>query len=45
MHTAQHVLVVDDDPTVAEVLTGCPERAGFTVDRAADSPAAPTCGT
>ncbi|MFI6722687.1 response regulator transcription factor [Streptomyces sp. R-74717] len=40
MHTAQHVLVVDDDPTVAEVVTGYLERAGFTVDRAADGPAA-----
>lgn len=34
------VLVVDDDPTVSEVVTGYLERAGFTVDRAADGPAA-----
>ncbi|WP_353942416.1 response regulator transcription factor [Streptomyces sp. HUAS MG91] len=30
------VLVVDDDPTVAEVVTGYLERAGYRVDRAAD---------
>ncbi|MEV6401148.1 response regulator transcription factor [Streptomyces sp. NPDC051907] len=30
------ILVVDDDPTVAEVVTGYLERAGFAVDRAAD---------
>lgn len=34
------VLVVDDDPTVSEVVAGYLERAGFTVDRAADGPAA-----
>lgn len=34
------VLLVDDDPTVAEVVTGYLVRAGFTVDRAADGPAA-----
>ncbi|MET9609396.1 response regulator transcription factor [Streptomyces sp. NPDC006512] len=34
------VLVVDDDPTVSEVVTGYLERAGFTVHRAADGPAA-----
>ncbi|MDA5279417.1 response regulator transcription factor [Streptomyces sp. Isolate_45] len=34
------VLVVDDDPTVSEVVTGYLERAGFTVLRAADGPAA-----
>ncbi|MFG2292355.1 response regulator transcription factor [Streptomyces sp. NPDC048603] len=34
------VLVVDDDPTVAEVVTGYLHRAGHTVDRAADGPAA-----
>jgi DNA-binding response OmpR family regulator len=33
MHT---ILVVDDDPTVAEVVTAYLERAGFLVDRAAD---------
>ncbi|MFG3494230.1 response regulator transcription factor [Streptomyces sp. NPDC047928] len=38
----QHVLVVDDDPTVAEVVTGYLERAGFGVDLAADGPAALT---
>lgn len=31
-----NILVVDDDPTVAEVVTGYLQRAGFTVDRAAD---------
>ncbi|MEV1011572.1 response regulator transcription factor [Streptomyces sp. NPDC049881] len=30
------VLVVDDDPTVAEVVTGYLRRAGFAVDRAGD---------
>ncbi|MFJ9815809.1 response regulator transcription factor [Streptomyces sp. NPDC101151] len=34
------ILVVDDDPTVAEVVAGYLDRAGFTVDRAADGPAA-----
>lgn len=34
------VLVVDDDPTVSEVVAGYLERAGFTVHRAADGPAA-----
>ncbi|MFF1422246.1 response regulator transcription factor [Streptomyces sp. NPDC058280] len=34
------MLVVDDDPTVAEVVTGYLERAGFAVDRAADGPEA-----
>ncbi|MFJ8078362.1 response regulator transcription factor [Streptomyces sp. NPDC096176] len=37
MHT---ILVVDDDPTVAEVVTGYLERAGFAVDRAEDGPQA-----
>ncbi|WP_137991429.1 response regulator transcription factor [Streptomyces vilmorinianum] len=37
---APRVLLVDDDPTVAEVVTGYLERAGFTVDRVADGPAA-----
>ena len=36
----QRVLVVDDDPTVTEVVAGYLERAGFTVDRAADGPSA-----
>ncbi|WP_251017024.1 response regulator transcription factor [Streptomyces sp. ISL-1] len=35
-----NILVVDDDPTVAEVVTGYLERAGFTVARAADGPQA-----
>ncbi|MFE0601543.1 response regulator transcription factor [Streptomyces sp. NPDC058892] len=34
------VLVVDDDPTVSEVVAGYLERAGFTVHRADDGPAA-----
>ncbi|GAA2332869.1 response regulator transcription factor [Streptomyces kunmingensis] len=34
------VLVVDDAPTVAEVVTGYLERAGYVVDRAGDGPAA-----
>lgn len=34
------VLVVDDDPTVAEVVTGYLDRAGYRVDRANDGPAA-----
>ncbi|GAA1957619.1 response regulator transcription factor [Kitasatospora viridis] len=34
------VLVVDDDPTVAEVVTGYLVRAGYVVDRAADGRAA-----
>ncbi|MFE6288173.1 response regulator transcription factor [Streptomyces sp. NPDC057877] len=32
------VLVVDDDPTVAEVVSGYLDRAGYVVDRAADGP-------
>ncbi|MEU9999172.1 response regulator transcription factor [Streptomyces sp. NPDC050848] len=38
--TAPRVLVVDDDPTVAEVVTGYLERGGFAVDRVADGPSA-----
>ncbi|TKT11420.1 response regulator transcription factor [Streptomyces galbus] len=34
------MLVVDDDPTVAEVVTGYLDRAGYVVDRAGDGPAA-----
>ncbi|MFF4544868.1 response regulator transcription factor [Streptomyces sp. NPDC001435] len=34
------VLVVDDDPTVAEVVSGYLNRAGFVVDRAPDGPSA-----
>lgn len=33
---ARRVLVVDDDPTVAEVVAGYLDRAGFAVERAAD---------
>ncbi|GAA1293195.1 response regulator transcription factor [Streptomyces sanglieri] len=35
-----HVLVVDDDPTVAEVVTEYLTRAGYEVARVADGPAA-----
>lgn len=35
-----NVLVVDDDPTVAEVVVGYLERAGFTTRHAADGPTA-----
>ncbi|MEU6537804.1 response regulator transcription factor [Streptomyces sp. NPDC047000] len=34
------VLVVDDDPTVAEVVAGYLDRAGHLVDRAGDGPTA-----
>ncbi|MFI8348133.1 response regulator transcription factor [Streptomyces sp. NPDC085596] len=37
---AGRVLVVDDDPTVAEVVAGYLSRAGHVVDRAADGPSA-----
>jgi DNA-binding response OmpR family regulator len=37
---SQRILVVDDDPTVTEVVAGYLDRAGFAVDRAADGPAA-----
>ncbi|TQN30963.1 DNA-binding response OmpR family regulator [Haloactinospora alba] len=33
---SDRVLVVDDDPTVAEIVTGYLDSAGYTVDRAAD---------
>ena len=36
----RRVLVVDDDPTVSEVVAGYLGRAGFLVDRVADGPAA-----
>ncbi|GGO41521.1 DNA-binding response regulator [Streptomyces daqingensis] len=36
----RRVLVVDDDPTVTEVVAGYLDRSGFTVDRAADGLAA-----
>ncbi|GEJ99401.1 response regulator transcription factor [Streptomyces sp. 1-11] len=38
--TRGRILVVDDDPTVAEVVAGYLDRAGFAVDRAGDGPAA-----
>ncbi|TWV55876.1 response regulator transcription factor [Streptomyces misionensis] len=34
------VLVVDDDPTVAEIVAGYLDRAGYAVDRAGDGPTA-----
>ncbi|MFC4495168.1 response regulator transcription factor [Streptomyces ovatisporus] len=34
----RRVLVVDDDPTVTEVVAGYLDRSGFVVDRAADGP-------
>jgi two-component system response regulator ResD len=34
------ILVVDDDPTVAEVVTGYLDRAGYTAEHAADGPSA-----
>ncbi|AXK36794.1 DNA-binding response regulator [Streptomyces armeniacus] len=36
----RRILVVDDDPTVTEVVAGYLDRAGFTVDRAGDGPGA-----
>ncbi|WP_042387847.1 response regulator transcription factor [Streptacidiphilus melanogenes] len=36
----RRILVVDDDPTVAEVVSGYLQRAGYAVDRAADGRAA-----
>ncbi|MFK4149217.1 response regulator transcription factor [Streptomyces sp. NPDC004065] len=39
-HPAARVLVVDDDPTVAEVVAGYLDRAGHVVDRAGDGPTA-----
>lgn len=40
-----HVLVVDDDPTVAEVVVGYLDRAGYDVRRVGDGPAALECFT
>ncbi|MFE5678424.1 response regulator transcription factor [Streptomyces erythrochromogenes] len=37
---AGRVLVVDDDPTVSEIVAGYLERAGFAVHRADDGPSA-----
>jgi DNA-binding response OmpR family regulator len=36
--TGARVLVVDDDPTVAEIVSGYLDRAGYVVDRAGDGP-------
>ncbi|OEV03868.1 response regulator transcription factor [Streptomyces oceani] len=41
----RRILVVDDDPTVTEVVAGYLHRAGFAVDRAADGPAALRCAS
>ncbi|MDQ0809210.1 two-component system response regulator ResD [Streptomyces sp. B3I7] len=38
--TGARILVVDDDPTVSEVVSGYLDRAGYVVDRAEDGPAA-----
>jgi DNA-binding response OmpR family regulator len=40
--TAARVLVVDDDPTVSDVVRRYLERAGFAVDNAGDGPTALT---
>ena len=40
LDTVKRVLVVDDDPTVSEVVAGYLTRAGFDVDVAADGPSA-----
>ncbi|MFD1656675.1 response regulator transcription factor [Streptomyces caeni] len=37
---ATRVLVVEDDPTVAEIVSGYLDRAGYLVDRAGDGPGA-----
>ena len=37
---SRRILVVDDDPTVAEVVAGYLDRAGYAVDRADDGPTA-----
>ncbi|WP_316315835.1 response regulator, partial [Clavibacter michiganensis] len=39
---AARILVVDDDPTVAEVVAGYLDRAGHLVDRADNGPSALT---
>ncbi|MER7341276.1 response regulator transcription factor [Streptomyces sp. NPDC000075] len=41
--TPRRILVVDDDPTVTEVVTGYLENAGFVVDTAADGHEALSC--
>jgi DNA-binding response OmpR family regulator len=38
--TPSRVLVVDDDPTISDVVRRYLERAGFVVDKASDGPAA-----
>jgi DNA-binding response OmpR family regulator len=38
--TAQTVMVVDDEPTIVEVVSGYLQRAGFEVSSAGDGPAA-----
>jgi CheY-like chemotaxis protein len=38
--TSGRVLVVDDDPTVSDVVRRYLERAGYDVDKAADGPTA-----
>ena len=38
--TPARVLVVDDDPTVSDVVCRYLERAGFAVDKAGDGPTA-----
>ncbi|MFE6618174.1 response regulator transcription factor [Streptomyces sp. NPDC057740] len=40
--SAPRILVVDDDPTVAEVVAGYLDRAGYAVERADDGPTALT---
>lgn len=40
--TRQTVMVVDDEPTIVEVVSGYLERAGFEVTTAADGPSAIT---
>ncbi|MGW1894478.1 response regulator transcription factor [Streptomyces sp. NPDC002004] len=40
MQPAARILLVDDDPTVAEVVTGYLTRAGHTVTHASDGPTA-----
>ena len=42
---ARRILVVDDDPTVSEVVAGYLDRAGYTVDRASDGPGAVAAAT
>jgi len=39
-HTRQSVMVVDDEPTIVEVVSGYLRRAGFDVSSAVDGPSA-----